>query len=419
MIIDRDSFQEIFATIKKNKLRTALTMLGVGWGIFMLVIMLGCGNGLKNGVLRSFYGMANNMLFLWTQPTTKPYKGLKPGRRFIYNNADYASLKQLTDFEIICPRSVSESVGSENNVIRGMKGGSFQILGDMSEAALVQKIKITEGRFLNAKDVNDKRKVCVIGSRVKEVLFKKGENPLGKYIRLNGVYFMVVGVRTPVSGGQEGQEEAVVIHTPFTTFQNSFNMANKVHVFLCKAKDNVEPESAEKEATDVLKVNHKIAPEDQVAIGHWSSGVEFKKINGLFTGIEVLIWIVGIGTLLAGVIGISNIMLIVVKERTKEIGVKRALGATPANVIAQILLEALFLTAIAGYAGLTVGIYLLEGLSSLIGEGDPGSMFTNPTVDISIAMKALSVIIIGGLIAGFIPARRAVSIHPVEALRTE
>jgi putative ABC transport system permease protein len=419
MIIDRDSFQEIFATIRKNKLRTALTMLGVGWGIFMLVIMLGCGNGLKNGVLRGFSGMANNMLFVWTQTTTKPYKGLKPGRRFIYNNADYAALKQMRDLEIVCPRVVLESFRAGNNVVRGMKAGSFQIIGDVSEANKVQKIQITEGRFLNQKDITDRRKNCVIGSRVKEVLFKKGENPIGQYIRVSGVYFMVVGVRVAQSGGQDGQEEAQTIHTPFSTFQSSFNMVNKVNVFLCKAKDNVEAEVAEKEVVELLKVNHKIAPDDQVAIGHWSAGVEFRKLNGLFTGIEILIWIVGIGTLLAGVIGISNIMLIVIKERTKEIGVKRALGATPANVIIQILLEALLLTAIAGYAGLTAGIYALEGINALIGEGSPNSMFTNPTVDISIALKALSVIVVGGLIAGFIPAKRAVSIHPVEALRTE
>ncbi|HWY38020.1 MAG TPA: ABC transporter permease [Bacteroidia bacterium] len=419
MIIDRDSFQEIFATIKKNKLRTALTMLGVGWGIFMLVIMLGCGNGLKNGVLRGFDGIANNAMFIWTQQTTKPYKGLKPGRRFIYNNADFVSLKKMNDLELVCPRVVLESFRQGNNVVRGLHTGSFQVIGDVSEVNRVQKIKISKGRFLNHKDISDKRKNCVIGTRVQEVLFKKGENPVGQYIRISGVYFMVVGVREPQSGGQDGQEEAQTIHTPFTTFQSTFNMANKVHVFLCKAKDNIEAETAENEVVEVLKNNHKVAPDDKVAIGHWSAGIEFRKLTGLFTGIEILVWIVGIGTLLAGVIGISNIMLIVVKERTKEIGVKRALGATPANVIVQILLEALFLTAIAGYAGLTFGIYMLEGLNKLIGEGSPNSMFTNPTVDISIALKALSVIIIGGLIAGFIPARRAVSIHPVEALRTE
>lgn len=419
MVIDRDSFQEIFATIKKNKLRTALTMLGVGWGIFMLVIMLGCGNGLRNGILQGFDGLAKNMMFFWTQPTTKGYKGLKPGRRFLYNNTDIALLKKLPQFEIVCPRISLDNFRSGNNTVRGMKTGSFQVVGDMSEANQCQKIKIIQGRFLNKRDITDKRKNCVIGTRVKEVLFKKEENPVGQYIRVSGVYFMVIGVREPVSGGGEGQEEAQMIHTPFTTFQNTFNMKDKVHIFLCKAYDHIPAQVAEDKAVEVLKQNHKVSPDDKVAIGHWNAGTEFNKLTGLFTGIEILVWIVGIGTLLAGVIGISNIMLIVVKERTKEIGVKRALGATPANVIIQILLEALFLTAVAGYAGLTAGIYALEGLNSLIGEGSPDSMFKNPTVDISIAMKALSVIILGGLVAGFIPARRAVSIHPVEALRTE
>jgi putative ABC transport system permease protein len=400
-------------------MRTALTMLGVGWGIFMLVIMLGCGNGLKNGVLRNFDGLAKNSMFLWTQATTKAYKGFKVGRRFTYNNADIATLKKVQDMEYVCPRVVLENFRTGNNVVRGLKTGFFQVIGDMSEANRVQKIKISEGRFLNRKDIDDRRKVCVIGTRVKEILFKKGESPLGQYIRISGVYFMVIGVRVPQNSGQDGQEEAQSIHTPFTTFQKTFNMVDKVHVFLCKASDDVPAEVVEARAVDALKQNHKINPEDKNAIGHWNAGLEFKKLSGLFIGIEALIWIVGIGTLLAGVIGISNIMLIVIKERTKEIGVKRALGATPANVIAQILLEALFLTAIAGYAGLTAGIYALEGVNALIGEGSRDSMFTNPTVDITIAMKALSVIIVGGLIAGFIPARRAVSVHPVEALRTE
>jgi putative ABC transport system permease protein len=235
---------------------------------------------------------------------------------------------------------------------------------------------------------------------------------------LSGVYFMVIGVTIPFSGGNDGKEQAQLINIPFTTFQRTFNSSDKVHVFICKSKDDVPAEIAENKAVEVLKHNHKISPDDKMGIGHWSAGVEFNKLNGLFFGIELLIWIVGIGTLLAGVIGISNIMLIVIKERTKEIGVKRALGATPANIILQILLEALFLTSIAGYAGLAISIFILELISSLVGE-NKGSMFTNPTVDISIAVKALSVIIVGGLIAGFIPARRAVSVHPVEALRTE
>jgi putative ABC transport system permease protein len=418
VLFDRDSWQEIFATIRKNKLRTALTMLGVGWGIFMLVIMLGCGSGLRNGVLRGFGGFASNSMFIWAQPTTKPYKGLKAGRFFYYNNADVASLKQLPEFDYICPRLDLGGFRQNYSIVRGLKSGSFQTLGDMPDITKVRIMTIIRGRFLNEKDLEEKRKVCVIGTRVREILFKPNEECLGQYIRISGVYFMVVGVRKPDSDGQGGQDEAQTIHIPFTTFQKTFNASDKVHVFACKAKDNIPAEVAEAKAVEVLKHNHKVSPEDKVAIGHWNMGTEYNKLNGLFTGIEILIWIVGIGTLLAGVIGISNIMLIVIKERTKEIGIKRALGATPANIIWQILLEATVLTGLAGYAGLTLGIYALEGLNKLVGD-NPGSMFTNPTVDISIAIKALLVIIFGGLIAGFIPARRAVSIHPVEALRTE
>ena len=413
MIIDRDSFQEIFATIKKNKLRTALTMLGVGWGIFMLVIMLGCGNGLRHGIMGGFGGLSTNSFFLWTQPTTKPYKGLKSGRTFLYDDADVEALKKIPEMAVVCPQAKLSF-----NVVRGLKTGTFDVMGQYPEIADIQKVNVTKGRFLNQKDIDDKRKICVIGTRIREVFFKKDENPIGKYIRVNGVYFMVVGLTIPSQGGNDGREQAQTIFTPFTTFQKAFNCTNKVGWFAVKAKDNITPEEGEAKAIAVLKERHKVAPDDKVAIGHWNMGVEFGKLNGLFNGIEILIWVVGIGTLLAGVIGISNIMLIVVKERTKEIGVKRALGATPANVVIQILLEALLITAIAGYAGLTAGIYCLEGLNAVIGS-EQGSMFTNPTVDISIAMKALSVIIFGGLIAGFIPARRAVSIHPVEALRTE
>jgi putative ABC transport system permease protein len=360
-----------------------------------------------------FGGLATNSFFLWTQPTTKPYKGLKAGRTFLYDNADIEALKKMPEMAVVCPQAKLSF-----NVVRGLKTGTFDVMGQYPEISDVQKVFITKGRFLNQKDIDDKRKVCVIGTRIQEVFFKKEENPLGKYIRINGVYYMVVGLTRPARGGNDGREEAQTVYTPFTTFQKAFNCNNKVGWFAVKAKDNVTPEEGEAKAVALLKERHKVSPDDKVAIGHWNMGVEFGKLNGLFNGIELLIWVVGIGTLLAGVIGISNIMLIVVKERTKEIGVKRALGATPANVVSQILLEALFITAIAGYAGLAAGIYCLEGLNVLIGH-EEGSMFTNPTVDIGIATKALSVIIVGGLIAGFIPARRAVAIHPVEALRTE
>jgi putative ABC transport system permease protein len=417
-MFDKDNWQEIFATISKNKLRTALTMLGVLWGIFMLVVMLGCGNGLRNGVTSGFNGTATNSFFCWTWQTTKAYKGMKPGRSFNFDNSDTEALKQLKELRIICPLNRLGGHDGANNVIRGLKTAAAQIDGNYPSAQEIQKVNIIKGRFINENDIKENRKVCVAGQRVIELLFKKGENPMGQYIQINGVYFKIVGLSVPNSGGQDGREQAQTINIPFTTFQRAFNYGDIVGWYAINAQPGIPAEVAEERALAVLKERHKVAPEDLRAIGHWNMGVEFGKMSGLFTGIEILIWIVGGGTLFAGVIGISNIMLIVVKERTKEIGVKRALGATPFQVVFQIMLESLFLTAIAGYMGLCIGIGVLELLNSSMGQ-EEGSMFQNPAVDLSIALRALGILVFCGTIAGAIPARKAVSILPVEALRAE
>lgn len=417
MLFERDNWQEIFSTIRKNKLRTFLTMLGVFWGIFMLVIMLGSGNGLRNGILKEFAGTATNSFYMWTQQTTKAYKGMKPGRNFNFTNADVEALKQMPDLEVISPMNQLGGYQDANNVVRGLKTAAAEIQASYPNTTKIAQVRLSAGRFINDLDIKEKRKICVVGPRVVEMLFKPGENAIGQYIRINGVYFKIVGLTSPAAGGQEGRQQAQRINIPFTTFQNAFNYGDVVGWFAIKSKDNLPAEKAEEKVMSILKERHKIAPDDTKAIGHWNMAVEYNKLSGLFMGIEVLIWIVGIGTLLAGVIGISNIMLIIVKERTKEIGVKRALGAVPAQIIGQILLEAIFLTAISGYFGLVLGIVLLEGLNSAIGES--GEMFTNPTVDLSIAIKALSVLIIGGALAGLIPARKAVIIKPVDALRAE
>ncbi|MBA3665658.1 MAG: ABC transporter permease [Bacteroidetes bacterium] len=417
MIFERDSWQEIFATIRKNKLRTFLTMLGVFWGIFMLVIMLGAGNGLRHGVLKDFGGTATNSFFVWAQPTTKGYQGMKPGRNYNFNMADVEALKQLSELDVISPMNQLEGHEGTNNVMRGLKTGAAQIQANYPNTIKISSIKITQGRFINELDMKEKRKVCVMGSRVRELLFKKNENPIGEYLRINGVYFKIVGLTQPTSSGGDGREEAMRINIPFTTFQNAFHYGDVVGWFAIKSRDDVPAEVSEAKVISILKEHHKISPDDQKAVGHWNMAVEFNKLTGLFTGIEILIWIVGTGTLLAGVIGISNIMLIVVKERTKEIGVKRALGAVPSQIIGQILIEAVFLTSIAGYLGLVSGVFILEGLNSLIGES--GEMFSNPTVDFSVAIKALVILIVCGAIAGLIPANKAVSIKPVEALRSE
>jgi len=417
MIFERDSWQEIFATIRKNKLRTFLTMLGVFWGIFMLVIMMGSGNGLRNGVLKGFSGTATNSFFMWTQQTNKAYKGMKPGRQFYFNLADLEALKQLPELDIVSPMLQLGGHEETNNVVRGLKTAACEIQANYPNTAQINQVLIEKGRFLNDLDIKEKRKICVIGPRVAELLFKKGEEVIGQYIRISGVYFKVVGLTKIASGGGQGREEAQRINLPFTTFQNAFNYGDKVGWFAIKSRDDVPAEVSEKKVIAMMKERHKVAPDDLKAIGHWNMAKEFSKMNGLFIGIQLLVWIVGSGTLLAGVIGISNIMLIVVKERTKEIGVKRALGAIPSQIIGQIILESVFLTAISGYFGLLLGIGLMELLNALI--GDSVDMFTNPTVDLSLALTALTLLVVCGAIAGLIPASKAVAIKPVEALRSE
>ncbi len=417
MIFERDSWQEIFATISKNKLRTFLTMLGVFWGIFMLVIMLGSGNGLRNGILKDFAGTATNSFFMWSQQTSKAYKGMKPGRAFNFNLSDAEALKQLPELDVVAPLIQLGGHDGVDNVVRGLKTAACGVQACYPNLQKIQEIRLSKGRFINEFDIKEKRKICVIGPRVAEKLFKKNEPILGEYLRVNSVYFKIVGITNPTAGGEDGQEEAQRVNLPFTTFQNAFNKGNVVGWFAIKSKDNIPAEISEQKVISLVKERHKIAPDDLSAIGHWNMAVEYGKLNGLFTGIEVLIWIVGTGTLLAGVIGISNIMLIVVKERTKEIGVKRALGAVPYQIILQILTETVFLTAISGYFGLLAGIGLLEALNSAIGNS--GDMFSNPTVDVGVALKALTILIVSGGIAGFIPASKAVAIKPVEALRTE
>ncbi|MBK8845117.1 MAG: ABC transporter permease [Bacteroidetes bacterium] len=416
-MFDQDNWQEIFATIKKNKLRTFLTSLGVGWGIFMLVIMLGAGNGLKNGVLKDFDGTATNSFFMWTQRTTKPYKGMKPGRDFDFNNGDAMALRQLKELAVVSPQNQLGGYQGGNNVMRGLKSGNYEVAGVYPNIAKISAVKITQGRFLNENDITNKRKVCVIGRAVKENLFKPEEKVLGDYVSINGVYFMVVGITVPMGSGGQAEQEASRVVVPFTTFQSAFNYGDQVGWFAISSQPNISAAVAEEKVIALMKERHKIAPEDEQAIGHWNMEVQFKKMEGLFSGISLLIWVVGIGTLIAGIIGISNIMLIVVKERTKEIGVKRALGATPISVMFQIILESVFLTAVAGYFGLVIGIGLLELINMAMGADVP--MFNNPTVDINVAIVSLAVLIGCGALAGLIPAQRAVSVLPVEALRSE
>ncbi len=419
MIFDRDNWQEIFSALKKNKLRASLTAFGVFWGVFMLIIMLGTGNGLHNGAMTDFEKVATNSVFIWPQRTTVPYKGFSRGRGFRFTNDDIKALKDnIPEIEYLAPRNKLGGYRGINNVNRGQTNGAFSIFGDYPEIFYIKMMDITHGRFMNSLDLKEKRKVAVIGARVHKILFDPAENPLEQYIKIQGVYFKVIGVFNSKAVGDEEEEENQVIFIPFTTFQQAFNFGNRVSWFSLTAVKDVPVSLVEQKAIALLATRHQVAPNDTHAFGHWNTEKEFNKFVSLFRGIRRLVWFVGTMTLIAGIIGVSNIMLVIVKERTREIGIRRAVGATPWKVISHIILESILLTSLAGYSGMVVGVGMLEAVSKgLEIFGSPTDMFKNPGVDFQIAMIALSVLIISGILAGMIPAHRAVSIKPVDAIR--
>ncbi|MFZ4522011.1 MAG: ABC transporter permease [Bacteroidales bacterium] len=420
-MFDLDRWQEIYHVLSKNKLRTFLTAFGVFWGIFMLVIMLGSGNGLQRGVTQNFGDMATNSVFIWTQQTTLPYKGFPRGRRYNFDNEDVKAIEHaVPEIKYLAPRLQAGGYMQTNNVIRGLKSGIFNIMGDYPAFNKIDPLNFIEGRFINDLDIKDKRKVAVIGSRVVDILFLKGEKPISQYIQIQGVYFQVVGIFKSKRNGEQADQENNNIYMPFTTLQQTYNYGNAVGFFSITSRDDIPVSVVEDKTISLLKKRHFVAPADEAAIGHFNLKKEYDKMQGLFFGIRLLVWIVGTGTLLAGVIGVSNIMLVVVRERTKEIGIQRALGATPWKVISQIMMESVVLTTFAGYFGLVVGVGLLELIDFLLGSsGSSTEMFVHPGINFSVAITALTILVFCGALAGMIPARRAVSVKPIDALRFE
>jgi putative ABC transport system permease protein len=420
-IFDLDNWQEIWAALKKNPVRTFFTAFGVFWGIFMLVLMLGSGKGLKNAVYAGFSDFATNSFFMWTQKTSMPYEGFKRGRSFSFNNHDVEIIrKNVPEVKLLAPRLQGGGFNGASNVVYGKETGAFTIYGDYPEYIKIDPVDMTSGRFINWNDTREYRKVAVIGKNVVSSLFKNGEKPMGKYIKIQGVYFEVVGVFKSKKSGNQADQENNSLFLPFTSMQRTFNYGDKVGWFAITSKDNIPATVTEAKVLEVMKKAHHINPKDDQAIGHFNLEKEFKKVQGLFNGINGLIWIVGTGTLLAGIIGVSNIMLIIVKERTNEIGVKRALGATPLNVISQIILESVTLTAVAGYTGLVIGVGLLALIDKvLVSSGAKLQYFLHPEISFKVGITALIILIISGVFAGLIPAKRAVSIKPVDALRDE
>jgi putative ABC transport system permease protein len=422
-MFDLDRWNEIWHALAKNKIRSLLTAFGVFWGIFMLIVMAGAGNGLSNGLVEGVAKFATNSAFMWTDRTGEPYKGFKRGRYWNMDSEDLRIIREkVPEIEILSPKNFGSNSNSGPNTIRGKRNGSFNIKGDYPDYLVIDPATIVKGRWINQMDIREKRKVCAIGTKVFESMFETDENPLGQYLKIAGVYYQVIGVIKPETRININGRTEESVFIPFTTMQQTYNMGNEVHIIAFTAKKGVPVSVIEEKVKTIIKKRHSIAPTDVQAISSVNIEKQFKQMSGLFMGINILTWIVGIGTLMAGVIGVSNIMLVIVKERTKEIGVQRALGARPVTIITQVMLESVALTTVAGYIGLSLGVGLLELVNRII-ESQPKTgdeiFFRHPEISISVALSALAVLVIAGLFAGSIPAKRALQIKPIEALREE
>ncbi len=420
-MFDVDIWQEIFSTIKKNKLRTFLTGFSVAWGIFMLMVLLGSGNGLSNGVKEQFAQNAVNVMWMWTGETSIPFNGLKEGRPVKFNNQDY-------DFLTTKEKNI-EKVSSRyylpNDILYayGKEYGSFETSTCYPSLREMENISIKSGRFINELDMIEFRKVVIIGDEIRKALFKE-EEPIGKYIKIGGVPFYVIGV----SEDKKRKENNRQAYMPFSTAQRIFNGGDRVHTFTVTSKMVQTTEEAEA-ITEKIRVEmskrHDFDPKDKRAMGSFNMLTEYIRTMKIFQAINLFVWIIGIGTLIAGIVGVSNIMLILVKERTREIGIRKAIGATPFSVIGLVLLESVLITTVAGYIGLVMGVGLMELINFVLEQATAAAgpsnnvFFLNPTVDFKTAVSATLILILSGALAGYLPARKAANVTPIEALRDE
>jgi putative ABC transport system permease protein len=419
-MFSKDRWDEILEALTANKFRTFLTAFGVFWGITILVLLLALTNGLKNGVTSSFSNFATNSMFTWVQRTSIPYKGLPRGRRFNYKIDDVVALKEeFPQLKYVSPRNSLGGYQGANNVIRGTKTGAFQVYGDYPEFIKQKPMDILEGRFISQSDIEAERKICVIGPDVVAGLYDIGEPVIGSYLQIDGVNFMVTGTFKITNSQGDSEEEANTIFIPFTTFGKAFNRGDRVGWMALTAHDQVSITDVKEQVFDFLKTRHRVHPDDERAFGHRDLAEQFEKVNGLFNILTVVGFFVGALILMSGIIGISNIMLIVVKERTKEIGVRRALGATPWDIKSQVLQESLVLTLLAGMVGVAFSAGAIYLMNYAIEINGPIENFVNPSVGMPIVFAALSILIVSGLLAGLIPANIATKMKPVDALRTE
>lgn len=419
-MFNKDRWKEILEVLTSNWFRTVLTAFGVFWGILILIILLAAGKGLENGIMADFGDIATNTMFMWTRRTTRAYQGLPKDREFNFKLEDVPMLRErFPQLRFISARNQLGGFRGGSNVVRGIKTGAYNIYGDYPEIINQDPMGITAGRFVNQNDIREKRKVAVIGEGVVSELYEAGEEIIGSYIKIQGVNFMVVGTYRKKSNDGDGEEGQKQIFVPFTTFSQAFNRADNVGWMAITAEDGTSITSLKEAIVGALKEKHKVHPEDTRAIGYFDLYEQFNRVVSLFGAMRFIAYFVGVLVLLSGIIGVSNIMLIVVRERTKEIGIRRALGEQPWSIRLQVLMESLVLTILSGMAGIAMGALFIFGVNSLLDASGPVDMFANPSVSLTVVTAALLILIVSGLLAGFIPAQSAIRVRPIEALRDE
>tara|TARA_B100000161_G_scaffold107152_1_gene75943 strand:- start:4433 stop:5701 length:1269 start_codon:yes stop_codon:yes gene_type:complete len=420
-IFDKDTWQEIFGSIGQNKLRTVITIIGVLWGIFLYILLSGIAKGVDNGFEQRFERISSNSLFVWTQNTSIPYLGFKIDRKWNIKLNDVETLKmEIPEIKNIAPRIQKGNWGSQGaSVTNGQRNGTYNIYGDYPILKVVSQKDIYDGgRFINHLDIKEERKVCVIGERTKKELFSDDINPIGKYININNIYFKVIGIHKFVDEGGGSFADDGDIHVPFSTFKRLYNTGDIVGFLLIAGFDDVDILKVERQVKNLLKKIHNVHPDDERAIGAFNLGALFTRIKNFANGMSFISLVIGVATIIAGVIGIGNILLISVKERTKEIGIRRAIGASPNHIRKQIILESVFLTVVAGIIGIILGAFVLY-VVNIATQNLEDIPFTNATVPLYYIFAALLMMIGLGTLIGFVPAEKAISIRPIDALRDE
>lgn len=418
-MFDLDKWEEIWITLTKHRLRTVLTCFGVFWGIFMLVILMGAGKGLENGAQQGF-NVVKNAVLVWTGKTSVAYSGLEAGRQIQLTTGDLEALWRLDTLKLVAPRiRVNNQEENTNLTIeRGAHSVSYFVMGDARELLDIIHYDMEQGRFINGLDIDQRRKVAVIGQRVRTELFQEDEPAIGQYITIGGVPFQVVGVFDTRATGEQAIQQLQTVHIPFTTAQQTFNFPHQIHYFGVVPAEGVSGLEAEEAVKEVLRTRHRISPEDRQALGSFNVEKQYREMQGVFNAIASFSWFVALGTITAGMVGVANIMMIIVKERTREIGIRKSVGATPGSIVGMIVLEATVIASFAGYLGLLSGVLVVEGIATLMARFDiRNEFFANPEVDFDVVVGAVAVLLVAGVLAGLVPGLRAAAVDPIVALR--